>query len=47
MVDEGVISPHDLDLLHWSEDAHEAWDFVTTYYERHPHPVPVQTGPSE
>jgi uncharacterized protein (TIGR00730 family) len=47
MVDEGVISPHDLDLLHWSEDAQEAWEFVTRYYERHPHPVPVQTGPPE
>ena len=29
MVEEGVISPHDLDLIHWSEDAKEAWDFVT------------------
>ena len=47
MVDEGVISPHDLDLIHWCEDAQEAWDFVTHYYERHPHPVPVQTGPPE
>ena len=47
MVDEGVISPHDLDLIHWSEDAKEAWDFVTHYYERNPHPVPVQTGPPE
>ena len=47
MVDEGVISPHDLDLIHWSEDAGEAWDFVTGFYERDPHPVPVQTGPPE
>ena len=47
LADEGVISPHDLDLIHWSEDAKEAWEFVTHYYERHPHPVPVQTGPPE
>jgi uncharacterized protein (TIGR00730 family) len=47
MVEEGVIAPHDLDLLHWSEDAAEAWDFVTRYYEENPRPVPVQTGPPE
>jgi uncharacterized protein (TIGR00730 family) len=47
MVEEGVIAPHDLDLLHWSEDAAEAWDFVTRYYEDNPRPVPVQTGPPE
>ncbi|MCL6729894.1 TIGR00730 family Rossman fold protein [Sphingomonas hankyongi] len=34
LADEGVISPHDLDLIHWSEDAQEAWDFVTRFYER-------------
>src|SRR6478735_12535425 len=28
MVEEGVIAPHDLDLIHWTEDAQEAWDFV-------------------
>ena len=47
MVEEGVIAPHDLDLLHWSEDAAEAWDFVTRYYEENARPVPVQTGPPE
>ena len=47
MVEEGVISPHDLDLIHWCEDADEAWDFVTRFYEEHPHPVPVQIAPSE
>jgi uncharacterized protein (TIGR00730 family) len=47
LADEGVISPNDLDLIHWSEDAAEAWDYVVRYYERHPHPVPVQTGPPE
>jgi hypothetical protein len=47
MVEEGVIAPHDLDLLHWTEDANEAWDYVRRFYEEHPHPVPVQTAPPE
>jgi uncharacterized protein (TIGR00730 family) len=47
LAEEGVISPHDLDLIHWSEDADEAWDFVSRFYEEHPHPVPVQTAPPE
>jgi hypothetical protein len=47
MVEEGVIAPHDLDLIHWSEDAKEAWDFVTGFYEEHPHPAPVQRGEPE
>ena len=34
LADEGVISPHDLDLIHWSEGAQEAWDFVTRFYAR-------------
>lgn len=34
MVEEGVIAPHDLDLIHWSEDANEAWEFVRRFYER-------------
>ena len=46
MVDEGVIAPHDLDLIHWSEDADEAWDFVQRYYERQP-PPPRQSGAPE
>jgi predicted Rossmann-fold nucleotide-binding protein len=29
----GVISPGDLDLFHWCEDADEAWKFVVDYYE--------------
>jgi uncharacterized protein (TIGR00730 family) len=32
LCEEGVISPGDLDLIHWSEDAQEAWDFVSAYY---------------
>jgi uncharacterized protein (TIGR00730 family) len=47
MVEEGVIAPHDLDLIHWSEDADEAWDFVSRFYEDNPHPQPVQTAPPE
>jgi len=47
MVAEGVISPHDLDLLHWSEDAGEAWDYVMSYYAEHPAPQPAQSGPPE
>src|SRR3569623_1604431 len=47
MVDEGVIAPHDLDLIHWSEDAQEAWDYVTRFYEQHPEPAREQTAPPE
>jgi uncharacterized protein (TIGR00730 family) len=47
MVEEGVIAPHDLDLLHWSEDAQEAWDYVVDFYAEHPAPVPIQRGPPE
>jgi hypothetical protein len=47
MVEEGVISPHDLDLIHWSEDAEEAWDYVVRFYERHPDPPHIQTAPPE
>ena len=36
MVEEGVIAPHDLDLIHWTEDANEAWEFVSNYYADHP-----------
>ncbi len=34
LAEEGVISPRDLDLFHWCEDAAEGWKFVTDYYER-------------
>src|SRR5690348_7944705 len=47
MVEEGVIAPHDLDLIHWTENAQEAWDFVTNFYREDPAPVPVQTGQPE
>ena len=47
LAEEGVIAPHDLDLIRWCEDPQEAWDFVLNYYERHPNPQPVQTAPPE
>ena len=47
MVEEGVIAPHDLELIHWCEDAEEAWAFVQKFYEEHPAPAPVQTAPPE
>lgn len=47
MAEEGVIAPHDLELLHWSEDAEEAWEFVVRFYERHPEPPHVQSAPPE
>ena len=47
MVEEGVIAPHDLDLIHWTEDAHEAWDYVQNYYERPPSAQRVHSAPSE
>ena len=34
LVDEGVISPGDLDLIHWCEEAQEAWDYVQRFYEK-------------
>src|SRR5215212_1936241 len=33
LAEEGVISPGDLELIHWCEDADEAWNFVVNYYE--------------
>ena len=47
MVEEGVIAPNDVDLLHWSEDADEAWDFVTRFYAEDPAPQPLERGPPE
>jgi uncharacterized protein (TIGR00730 family) len=33
LAEEGVISPHDLDLFTWVETAEEAWDAVCRHYE--------------
>jgi len=32
LVDEGVISPHDLELFRFVETAEQAWDYVCDYY---------------
>jgi len=47
LVDEGVIAPNDLDIFHWCEDAGEAWDYVTHYYDRHSAPEPTRSGAPE
>ena len=47
MVEEGVIAPHDLDLIHWSEEAAEAWEFITSFYAEHPAPQRTQKAPPE
>ena len=47
LVDEGVIAPNDLDIFHWCEDAGEAWDYVTHYYDRHPAPERTRSGAPE
>jgi len=47
LAEEGVIAPHDLDLLHWCEDANDAWRFVQQYYENDEAPPRMQSGPPE
>jgi uncharacterized protein (TIGR00730 family) len=47
LAEEGVIAPNDLDLIRWCESAEEAWDYVVSFYERHPDPPRVQTAPPE
>jgi predicted Rossmann-fold nucleotide-binding protein len=47
LVEEGVISPHDLEIFHWCEDAQSAWEFVQRFYEEHPAPAPEQSAPPE
>jgi predicted Rossmann-fold nucleotide-binding protein len=42
LAEEGVISPHDLDLIHWCEEAGEAWEFVRSFYEWAPE-APLQS----
>ena len=32
LAEEGVIAPGDLDIIHWCENAQEAWDYVSAYY---------------
>jgi uncharacterized protein (TIGR00730 family) len=47
LAEEGVIAPHDLELIHWSEDPQEAWDYVVNFYRNHPEPPHIQTAPPE
>jgi hypothetical protein len=42
-----VIAPHDLDLIHWTEDANEAWEYVRNYYADHPAAQLMHSGPPE
>jgi uncharacterized protein (TIGR00730 family) len=46
LVEEGVIAPHDLDLIHWCEDAEEAWEFVCRFYDWDPQ-VRAQSTPTD
>ena len=46
LVDEGVIAPHDLELIRWCETAREAWDYVCAFYEWDPN-GPVQSTPTD
>ncbi|MBL8111923.1 MAG: LOG family protein, partial [Acidobacteria bacterium] len=39
LVDEGTISPEDLELIEYAESASEAWDKVLRFYQR---PAPRQ-----
>jgi uncharacterized protein (TIGR00730 family) len=32
LIDEGLISPEDLDLFRYFDDPHEAWDYLKTFY---------------
>jgi len=32
LAEEGVIAPRDLDLIHWVEDADDAWNYVERFY---------------
>src|SRR5437764_15110333 len=47
MVEEGVIAPHDLDLIRWCEEADEAWEFVSNFYAEHAVRKPIERGPPE
>jgi uncharacterized protein (TIGR00730 family) len=46
LVEEGVIAPHDLELIRWCETAEEAWDYVCAFYEWDPN-GPVQSTPTD
>jgi len=33
LVEEGAISPEDLDLFQYTDDPHEAWEWIRTFYQ--------------
>jgi uncharacterized protein (TIGR00730 family) len=33
LVEEGAVSPHDLDLLHYTDSPEEAWRFIQNFYQ--------------
>ncbi len=33
LVEEGAISPQDLDLFHYTDDPHQAWDMIRSFYQ--------------
>ncbi len=37
-VEEGTISPQDVDLIQYAETAQEVWDIVADFYQHHPQP---------
>ena len=47
LVEEGVISPHDLDLIHWTEDARKRGTSSSIITQLNPRPLPVQSAPPE
>ncbi|HEX6071875.1 MAG TPA: LOG family protein, partial [Sphingomicrobium sp.] len=47
MVEEGVIAPHDIDLIRWCEEADEAWDYVRDFYRENPVAPREQSAPPE
>jgi uncharacterized protein (TIGR00730 family) len=47
MVEEGVIAPHDIDLIRWCEEADEAWAYVREFYRENPVPPREQSAPPE
>ncbi len=35
-VEEGTISPHDLELIRYAETAHECWQIIEDFYRQKP-----------
>ena len=33
LIEEGAISPEDLDLLHYTDDPQDAWDTIKRFYQ--------------